>query len=96
MSNGLDYIATFINWVVGALNANCFQPWYIRPYTTGMTKYQLIIIKHIIFGNQFIVAIRHLVFFKFMANILQLSDVSRTALSRGILAIYHTSSGLIA
>ena len=52
-------------------------------------------------GNQFIIAISHLSGLWYMANIPRLRAVSRhsatrTALSRGILAIYHTSSGLIA
>ena len=84
-----------INWVVRALNAD----WL----TTGMTK-QLFFTALILLVTK-IIEIRNLGGFviygqfttaKGGVQALGVASCLRTALSRGILAIYHTPSGLIA
>jgi hypothetical protein len=96
-------IITNINWVVRGMNADCptavvYQTVYHR---LGQNMY-FYCSNYI--GNQFIIAIRPLGGLWYMTNIPRLKDCiqalrvascTRTTLSRGILAVYHTSSVLI-
>ena len=52
-----------------------WQPWYIRPYATSMTKHLFYCCNYV--GNQFIRAIRPLGCLWYAANIPQLRAVSR-------------------
>jgi hypothetical protein len=53
-----------------------WQPWFIRPYATGMTDFLLLYCCNYI-GNQFIIAIRHLRGLWYIANILCWESVTR-------------------
>jgi hypothetical protein len=99
-------ISSFINWVVRALNADWLtaQPWYIRPYTTGMTKYFIftaLIMLVTSFYNSNKAPLGFVVYGQYTmakgcVQALCVASWMRTAHSRGILTIYHTPPGLIA
>ena len=82
---------------LGGSSSECCKLWYIRPYTMGMINIYIYCSNYI--GNQFKIAIRHLGAFviygrcitaKCCVLALCVTSCVRTALIRGILAIYHT------
>ena len=75
-----------------------WNPWYIRTYTTGMTKhliFTVLIMFVITFYNSNKAPLGFVVYGQYSAakgclQTLRVASYIRTALSRGILAIYHT------